>query len=470
MRNKIIATLFAVAVILGSLRLGKDVVASTSFYLAILVGTPPALACVWIILRSHTPDQKFLLRVFIAALAVRYLLAYVVFSRNLQAFLGGDAITYDAFGYALAQSWRGLVDPHAYWLLNYSSPERSGFGMFYFVAGVYYAIGQNPLAIQLINCAFGAAVCIVGYKIALFVYPNEKVARTVAVMTAFSPSLILWTSQELKDGPIVLCLSLCILFTLQVCKKVGIRNFVLLLASLVCLYTLRHYMSYIMFATVAGALLFTTRRKFSPLRILQGGIMVVIIGLAFSYFGAGETARKTLDVEKVQRSREWNAKAANSGFGGDVDITDPSAAIGFLPVGILYVLLAPFPWMVTNFRQLITLPELIAWWLLMPMMFKGYWFVIRNRLRQSFVVCTFVVGLTLAFALFESNAGTAYRHRSQLYVFFFIFMSIGLELRRNAKLARRQRPIAPSYRPIVTTAGAARLADSRSTLRTMPTD
>src|SRR6185436_18880656 len=102
---------------------------------------------------------------------------------------------------------------------------------------------------------------------------------------------------------------------------------------------------------------FTTKRKFNPMRMVQVGIMVVIIGLAFSYFGAGETEKKTLDIEKVQSSREWNAKAANSGYGGDVDITDPQAAIGFLPLGILYVLLAPFPWMINNVKQLITLPE-----------------------------------------------------------------------------------------------------------------
>lgn len=462
MRNKIIAAIFAVAVVWGSLWLGNDVVVSADLYVAVLVGIVPAMACFWLIFRSHTSDRQFLLRLFVAALGVRYLLAYIVYTRNLQAFLGGDAMTYDAFGYALAQSWRGLVDPNAPWLVNYSGAGRSGFGMFYFVAGIYYAIGQNPLAIQLINCAFGAAVCITGYQIAMLVYPHIRVARSVAIMTAFSPSLILWTSQELKDGPIVLCLCLCILFTLRMREKVEIKSFILLLASLVCLYTLRHYMSYIMFVAVAGALLFTTTKKFSPLRMVQGGIMVVIIGLAFSYFGAGETAKQALDVQKVQRSREWNAKAANSGYGGDVDITDPNAALGFLPVGVLYVLLAPFPWMITNFRQLITLPELMAWWLLMPMMFKGYWFVVRNRLRQSFVICTFVVGLTLAFALFESNAGTAYRHRSQLYVFFFVFMSIGLELRRTAKLekrARLRRPL-PS-RALVSTPVTAGMADNR---------
>ena len=439
MRNRIIATIFAIALVWGSLQLANDVVVSADLYLAILVGIVPAISCAWIIFRSQTTDKRFLLRVFVAALAVRYFLAYVIYSRHLQLFLGGDATTYDSFGNSLAQSWMGLFDPNAPWLIRYTGAARSGFGMFYFVAGIYYVIGQNPLAIQLINCAFGAAVCIAGYKVSMLAFPNIRVARLVALMTAFSPSLILWTSQGLKDGPIILCLCLCILFTLKVQTRFEIKSFILLLASLVCLYTLRHYMSYIMFAAVAGALLFSTRKKFSPLRVLQGGIMVVIIALAFSYFGAGETAKQALDVEKVQRSREWNAKAANSGFGGDVDITDPNAAIGYLPVGVLYVLLAPFPWMINNFRQLTTLPELMAWWLLMPMMFKGYWFVIRNRLRQSFVICTFVVALILAFALFESNAGTAYRHRSQLYVFFFIFMSIGLERRRAAKLEKRAR-------------------------------
>lgn len=437
LKKKIIALAFAVAVVWCSLWLGNDIVVSADVYLAVLVGIVPVSVSVWVILRGKTTDRSFLLKVFFAALGVRYFLAYVIYSRNLQAFLGGDAITYDAFGYALAQSWRGLIDANAPWLLNYSGAGRSGFGMFYLVAGIYYAIGQNPLAIQLINCALGAAVCFTGYQIAMVVYPSVRVARTVAIMTAFSPSLILWTSQELKDGPIVLCLALCILFTLRLSTRVELRSFILLLATLVCLYTLRHYMSYIMFTAIAGALLFSARKKFSLLRMLQGGIMVVVIGLAFSYFGAGETAKQALDIQKVQRSREWNAKAANSGFGGDVDITDPNAAIEFLPIGLLYVLFAPFPWTMTNFRQLTTLPELIAWWLLMPMMFRGYWFVVKTRLRESFAICTFVLGLTLAFALFESNSGTAYRHRSQLYVFFFVFMSIGIELRRAAKLEKR---------------------------------
>jgi hypothetical protein len=183
-----------------------------------------------------------------------------------------------------------------------------------------------------------------------------------------------------------------------------------------------------------------------------------------------DTAKKTLDIERVQKSREWNAKAAVSGFGGDVDITDPNAAIEFLPVGVLYVLLAPFPWMISNFRQLITFPELMAWWLLMPMMIRGFWYTIRNNLRKAFVICTFVVSTTLAFALFESNAGTAYRHRSQLYVFFFVFMAIGLELRRSAKLEKQRRMQPVPLRPLAATPLTGRLTNNTGNLKSLRTE
>src|SRR5262249_52653670 len=88
------------------------------------------------------------------------------------------------------------------------------------------------------------------------------------------------------------------------------------------------------------------------------------------------------------------------------------------------------------------LPELAAWWLLVPVMLKGCWFALRHRLRESFPITVFSIGLTLAYALYQSNVGTAYRQRAQLFAFFFVFISIGLELKRAAKEKKRAGEIA----------------------------
>jgi 4-amino-4-deoxy-L-arabinose transferase-like glycosyltransferase len=434
------AVLLALPLLYAGRSIAKSVLLSPNTGLAIVVGLIAAAACLWIILRVKT-DKSFLRRIFVAALLLRWIVGSVIYFRGWQPFFGADADTYDAFGNALCQSWLGMVDPNAPWLVSYTSSQRPGFGMFYYVASVYYLIDQNPLAIQLINCALGASLCVVAYKIAMLIYPGQRVARTAAVLTAFSPSMILWSSQGLKDGPIALFIALCTLFTIRLRDRLNGKEFLLLLGSLFCLFALRNYAAYMIFIAMAATFVLAARR-FTPLRIGQGAILVILIGLALSYFASDHVqqfAESTLDLKHIQAIRVWGARVATSGYGADVDISDPRAALGFLPVGLVYVLFAPFPWMMVNLRQLITLPEMIAWWLLVPILLKGYSFCLRHRLRESFPITIFSIGLTMAYALYQSNVGTAYRQRAQLFVFFFIFISIGLELKRVARERKRTR-------------------------------
>jgi hypothetical protein len=434
-RSKLGVLAFAIGICYGSFYLGNAIVESPNIGLAVLAGLVPAIVCTWTILRGEN-DLQFLLRLFFGALIVRWIVAYWIYSKNLQGFFGGDAGSYDFFGNALCDVWRGIGDGNAPWLLSQINFRRSGWGMPYYIASIYYIIGRNPFAIQLINAGLGAATCVVVYKIARNISKEPRVARVAAILTLASPSMILWSAQGLKDAPIVFCLCMCMYFALRLRDRLQFKQGLLLIIFFVCLYSLRHYAAYIVFIATGGTLLFAAK-KFSPARVLQGGVLVIVIGLALSYFGAGDSAPNGLDLKRLQEARVWSASASNSGFGADVDITDPSAALGFLPVGVLYVLFAPFPWMISNLRQLITLPELIVWWAMIPLLVRGYWFSIRQRLRETFGICIFTIGLTLAYALFQSNVGTAYRHRAQLFGFFFIFISIGLERRRAAKLKRQ---------------------------------
>jgi hypothetical protein len=158
----------------------------------------------------------------------------------------------------------------------------------------------------------------------------------------------------------------------------------------------------------------------------------------------GVTRSASLQYERynlavLQRSRLDQARSADSGFGRDVDVSSTSGALSTIPMGVLYLLFAPFPWQVTSLRQSITLPEMVVWWASFPLLVLGLWFSIRYRLRMISPILIFTVMLTLAYSVFQGNVGTAYRQRAQLLVFYFIFVAVGYVLVKEKREERKRR-------------------------------
>src|SRR5207245_3698362 len=108
-----------------------------------------------------------------------------------------------------------------------------------------------------------------------------------------------------------------------------------------------------------------------------------------------------------------------------------------IPTGLLYLLFAPFPWQLTSLRQTLTLPEMLVWWALFPMLALGLWFSIKYRLRQISPILIFTSMLSLAYSVFQGNVGNAYRQRAQLLVFYFIFVAVGFVLMKERREERR---------------------------------
>ena len=80
---------------------------------------------------------------------------------------------------------------------------------------------------------------------------------------------------------------------------------------------------------------------------------------------------------------------------------------------------------------------MLVWYALMPALVRGLRYTVRHRFREALPILTFAVILTLAYAVFQSNVGTAYRQRSQISMFFFIFMGAGIELKQRQKAAQQ---------------------------------
>ncbi len=379
-----------------------------------------------------TYDQRFLLRIFMLGLGLRWLVGLLIYWKGLQS-LAPDALTYDIYGYNLHLVWTGELKTG--WLA-FTNVNRSGWGMYYYVAAIYSVFGRSLLATQLVNCALGAYTSVLVYQITMMVYPQVRVARMASTLVAVAPSMLMWTAQGLKEAPITFCLATCTYSALKLCRKLELRDVILLLTALFCLFTLRHYVFYITFVAVAGALLFSTL-KVTPLRALQGFILCFLLCFIFVYLGAGKIAQSNLDLNRIQAGRKWSAGVSGSGYGGDVDITDAPSALAYLPLGIIYVLFAPFPWMIQKLSQAITLPEMVVWWAAAPLLARGYWFAIRKRLLEMLPLCAFTFGLTIIYAFLQTNVGTAHRQRTQLFIYFAIFISIGWEQWQTARQEKK---------------------------------
>jgi 4-amino-4-deoxy-L-arabinose transferase-like glycosyltransferase len=398
-----------------------------------------------LIILARTPEQRtFLMRLFVLALVVRMILAVVINVGHMEEFFGGDANTYDVFGQSLVEAWNG----NEYHQAKYESFVMSGataWGMVYLVAAVYQVIGANMLAIQLINAAVGAATAIVVYYAAQTLFANKRVSQVAAILVAFFPSLVLWSSQALKDGLIIMALALAILATLRLMEKVTAMYVLVLIGCLIALFSLRFYIFYMMCAAVAGSF-FLGMKSLSAQGFLQRFIAVGVIGLAFTWFGvlqsAGTQFERYANLKSIQNSREDQA-AAGSGFMKDVDVQTTEGALTVIPVGLLYLMFAPFPWQFTTLRQIITLPEMIVWWVSFPLLVLGLWYSVKHRLRQVSPIIIFTSMLTLAYSLFQGNVGTAYRQRSQLLVFYFIFVAVGaIIMKERAEVRRYQQKLA----------------------------
>ncbi len=392
-----------------------------------------------ILIRQNTDESHFLIQLFLAALSLRMLFGVFIHVFDLRGFFGADAITYDWLGQTIVDVWFGNIpstDPIALKAMSTGTP---GWGMNYLTAIIYLFTGQNLLAAQSFCAVVGAATAPMVYVCAQRIFNNISVSKNAALMVALFPAFIIWSGQFLKDGLIIFLLVLSMTMVMQLQEKFNYFAVIFLIFALFGILSLRFYIFYMVAISVAGS--FIIGQSGSAKSVARGFIILIVMGVAMTYLGVLRTASENFDkwgsLESIQRSRGDMAQRGDSGFGGGADVSTTEGAITIIPVGFTYLMLAPFPWQLGSLRQAITIPEMIVWWSSIPLMIMGLVYTIRNRLRNAIAVLIFTLMLTLAYSIFQGNVGTAYRQRTQIQVFLFMFIAVGWTLRKEKKENKR---------------------------------
>ena len=385
--------------------------------------------------RKYSDEKPFLTKVFLAGLALRLAFGAFVYFFDYVEFFGGDANTYDLGGQQILGHFLGTVPANDVGYLSISSIGRPGWGMYYFVALIYFLLGKSFYAAQSICAVIGAATAPLVYFCSQKIYQNRNVARFAALMVALFPSFIIWSGQLMKDGLIVFLLVLAVTMVLTLQEKFSYTGIALLIFSLFGIIALRFYIFYMVAMAVAGSFVIGVARGKPSLG--KRVAVLVLLGLSLTYLGVLRNASSNFDkwgdLEAVQRSRQDLAVRAGSGFGEEVDVSTTEGAITTIPLGLAYLMLAPFPWQMSTLRQTITLPEVLLWWAMIPFMISGIWYTVRHKLRSAFPALFFSLMLTIAYSIFQGNVGTAYRQRTQIQVFLFIFIAAGWTLYKEKK-------------------------------------
>jgi len=368
-------------------------------------------------------EAHWLRRVVFWAAILRLVLAVVLHVTGLSVRLAPDEDTYAQVGRALARYWVGDAFTPPGQLLS-GQPAA-----YFYLNAISFYLFDSSVPLKLLNAVLGALVCRHIYPLAADLF-DTAVARKTALLVAFLPSLVLWSSLNIRD---IWVLFLLVFLSRKSNELLRGRSTMALFQVIAAIALVTTFRQYILVATAVPplvALALGTRghlARNAVLAFVVGGGLVVLVQQQ-----AAATALGALDLETIAERRRFLAVGAGSAIEGQVDISTPAKALAFLPQGLLYFWFSPFPWQVRSTLQLLSVPEMLLIYALTPAIIRGVGWTLRRRLRQAVQVLLLTGLLTIAYALGSGNVGTLYRHRAQSIVFYMMFAAAGMKVRRKA--------------------------------------
>src|SRR5438128_664883 len=332
--------------------------------------------------QKHRKTLPFQLKLFLCAIAVRFLIAVILYQFGMVQVIGDEDSSGWLVGSAFFSEWtkRGIgifelptILTDAYFLHDK--------GYYYLLGTFFYFTGVPArLPAAALNCFFGGLSVVFAYRTARTLF-SEWVSVRVGWWLCLLPSMFIWSAQTIKE-PVVIMLEIIALYACVQLKVSGFSVRYIFLAALAILLIVpfRFYAGYIAVAAI-GLALFVPQLGRRKITILPGLIILaVFIGSAvfFGFMAKHETEFEKFDLKYVQTFKNYTARTTGSGVESSYDLNTSGGFSLALGVGAAHLLLAPFPWELggASLRMALTLPELLVWWwLFFSGVAPGFWYL-----------------------------------------------------------------------------------------------
>lgn len=388
----------------------------------------------------HQSTIGFQQRLFLLAITIRFVTSLVIYEMGFINTIKDEDGSGWVVGTALRQSWEmkgfSLFDAPWLFLESYLYHHRG----YYYLLGVLYLITGLPgrLPAASLNCLIGSLTVVFVYRVSRSLF-SEEVSRKAAWMCCLFPSLIIWSAQTLKE-PVVIFLETVALYSCVQLRVSGFatRHIVLVGMSAVLLYPFRFYASYLASGTVLVALLLPRFGK-GQSNFLSAIAVTGIMGgfiLTSGIQVTKEVQQHSFDLEYLEKMKNYTNRTTGSSVEVKADLKSPTGMAYHLIVGVLHLMMAPFPWQWSgSLRMLLVVPEIILWWwILFYGVIPGLKYCSRNRLYDVLPLLIFILGMGLLYSVMFSNIGLIYRQRAQLLPWLLVFGALGIELRRLSRI------------------------------------
>lgn len=394
----------------------------------------------WAMYRGRPADGRFILGLFAAAFLLRAVAAGALHYYLVATGKGGAAFQDDwafhTMAWLQAQVWQGklegLPEPYASYAAGYMQASSTYWRL---MAAVYFLLGPSLLSAKIINSLLGSLIIVPIFEMARHLF-GGRAARVAAVLTAFFPSLLLWSLLTLRDAPALFLVSLVIWGAMRFQRAMQPSDAVLAWLPLALLGHTKP-LSFVLLSWLSPAAVFIGARETMTRRLL-GGLAFAVAAAALTYWaGYGVMGWGYLSGVRpgdLERARELRAAGAASAYFCPPDSEETRASqlvflrreLRCLPIGLAHVIAAPFPWASTTWAQRLAIPEMLAWYVLMGLALYGFFSFSGAKGRSLFLVVAYLGMVVLAMALTEGNVGTVFRHRAMIVPFVMMFSAAGM--------------------------------------------
>ncbi len=378
-----------------------------------IILVPLCMFTVYAVARRLGASQR-LIRVLLLAFALRMGFLFVV--RDVQWFshpAGGDSVGYEMLAGLVVEYWenRGFayitVDQ-----LPVIGPTTLPINLFALV--MYLNGGPTRAGCTAIIAMMACFTCLLFLRLARYLGADEKIAERVMYLILFMPSFMLYTSDMFKDGLVIFCVIGAVGSSTRLARRFTMPDFILGVVCLAAVWGIRYYL---LFACITPLLVglagFGGRSMVRPVMVSLGIVCMAMAVGAYTHIieDARESAYTAFDF-----SYGWRAQLSSHRGGSGVSFDDHGDPTQALPQKLAYTLLAPFPWMSGSFGLNVgKIDTLIFYFFIYRALVAARRLVWTDKaLLMTFL--TFLVPLTVIYAMSVANVGLVLRQRMPIVV------------------------------------------------------